>query len=81
MTSEDAQTDCVSILLNPTPIDTRPSGLSSMDVDMSFRNPESITLQLQYKEKSSVDYDSIVLDNASVGILPLADYLVISDYR
>lgn len=58
--------NCVSVLLNPTLIDSRPPGLVTMSAEaMSTAYPDQITLQLHYK------------DGATSGVLPLADYLMI----
>jgi len=64
MAGDDAE--CVSVLLNPTLVDSRPSGMVAMSPEaVSSAYPEQITLQLHYK------------DGASSGVLSLADYLVI----
>jgi hypothetical protein len=65
--------ECISVLLNPTLIDTLPSGASE-NTTMSAQSPEALMLQLRYL-KNKVDYASRVLPEA--GALPFADYLVI----
>ena len=68
---------CTSILLNPTMIDTRPSGTVGMEGADSSR-PDSITLQLRYL-KDDIDRNSPerTLASSTGGVLPLADYLLI----
>lgn len=72
--SADATTksSCTSIMLNPSLIDTRPSG----SVDMANNNlvrTDQITLQLRYL-KDEAPQESRVTG----GVLPLADYLVVT---
>jgi hypothetical protein len=68
---------CMSVMLNPTLIDTRPSGtVASTDAAMSSQRPDSITLQLRYL-KEGVDLSAQALLESTGGVLPLADYLVI----
>jgi hypothetical protein len=60
------KSDCVSVLLNPTLIDSRPSSvMATSPAAMTSQRPDQITLQLRYVEDSKV------------GVLPLADYLVL----
>jgi hypothetical protein len=60
------KSDCVSVLLNPTLIDSRPSSvITTSPAAMTSQRPDQITLQLRYVEDSKV------------GVLPLADYLVL----
>jgi hypothetical protein len=68
---------CVSVLLNPTLIDTRPSGTVGMEGAVSDR-PETITLQIRYL-KDDVQFDSPerTLPSSTGGVLALADYLVV----
>lgn len=69
--------DCISVILNPTLIDTRPSGtVQNTDAAMSSLNPESITLQLRYV-KDNVDLVDRALPESTGGVLPLADYIII----
>ena len=70
-------TGCTSILLNPTLIDSRPSGTVGMEgADSS--HPDTITLQLRYL-KDDIDRNSPdrSLASSTGGVLPLADYLLI----
>ena len=72
--------DCTSVLLNPTLIDTRPPGsVSSVPNSDSAENPDGITLQLRYV-KDGVDRSSPdrYLPSNTGGVLPLADFIVIS---
>jgi hypothetical protein len=78
------QCNSVSVLLNPTLIDTRPSGsVSSYANAASSSYPDQITLQLRYLKD---DVDSSIQDVRSLpsstgGVLSLADYIVISNSR
>lgn len=76
------QRDCVSVLLNPTLIDTRPSGsVASYAQAYSSLYPDQITLQLRYL-KDGVDASSSEIRNSpdsTGGVLSLADYIVISN--
>lgn len=68
--------DCTSIVLNPTLIDTRPSG----SVDMLVNNaagPDQITLQLRYvKDGVDLDTEERYLPSNTGGVMPLADYVL-----
>ncbi|EED89097.1 predicted protein [Thalassiosira pseudonana CCMP1335] len=72
--------DNISVVLNPTLIDTRPSGSVSMMSNDSSRGADGLTLQLRYV-KESVERESDESKNPenAGGVLPLADYIVISD--
>eukprot|EP00586_Coscinodiscus_wailesii_P002946 CAMPEP_0172484444 /NCGR_PEP_ID=MMETSP1066-20121228/11909_1 /TAXON_ID=671091 /ORGANISM="Coscinodiscus wailesii, Strain CCMP2513" /LENGTH=457 /DNA_ID=CAMNT_0013248979 /DNA_START=125 /DNA_END=1498 /DNA_ORIENTATION=+ len=72
----------VSVLLNPTLIDSRPSGsISGLLRSDSARNPGGLTLQLRYV-KEGLDMDGseegLRLPDNTGGVLSLADYIVIS---
>jgi len=69
--------DCVSIMLNPSLVDTRSPGSISMEQNTS--DPNKLTLQLIYA-KAGVDAttDARFLDENIGGSLPLADYIVTS---
>jgi hypothetical protein len=76
---------CVSVLLNPTLIDTRPYGtITNTPEAMSSKYPDRITLQLRFLKDDVAAVDdnndqNAVSDGPSStgGVLPLADYLVI----
>ena len=70
----------VSVLLNPTLIDTRPSGSVSSYMNASSSSfPDQITLQLRYvKESVDMASDEMRLPSSTAGVLSLADYIVIS---
>ena len=74
--------ESVSVLLNPTLIDTRPSGSVSNYANASSSSyPDQITLQLRYL-KDDIDATSSEmrrLPSSTGGVLPLADYLVITE--
>jgi hypothetical protein len=68
----------ISVMLNPTLIDTRPSGSVANTVEaMSSQYPDQITLQLRYL-KDDVGESALALPGSTGGVLPLADYLIVS---
>ena len=72
--------DNVSVMLNPTLIDTRPPGSVSNIIGAdSAQYPDKITLQLRYL-KEGVDYNSPEARSPECtgGVLPLADYILVS---
>jgi len=73
--------ETISVLLNPTLIDTRPSGSVSNYVNAdSSSYPDQITLQLRYlKDGVSFSSPDRLLPENTGGVLPLADYIVISN--
>ena len=71
----------VSVLLNPTLIDSRPSGSAGAYMyASSSAYPDRITLQLRYLKDdvspASVDRE---LPSSTGGVLPLANYIVVSN--
>ena len=72
--------ESISVLLNPTLIDTRPSGSVLNDLTAaSSLHPDQITLQLRYlKDDVSLSSPKRSLPENTVGVLSLADYIVIS---
>lgn len=71
----------VSVLLNPTLIDTRPPGsVSTLSSAYSAQFPEQLTLQLRYL-KDGVDASSAQMEASSStgGVLPLSDFIVVSN--
>ena len=69
--------DCISVMLNPTLIDTRPSGTVAGSEDaMTSNKPNKITLQLRYL-KDDVNEIDRALPESTGGVMPLADYIVI----
>jgi hypothetical protein len=77
----DEQLGCISVILNPSLIDTRPSGSVSMmsNSAASASGASGLTLQLRYL-KRGVDVGSFESRESSNtgGVLALADYIVIS---
>lgn len=70
--------DNISVLLNPTLIDTRPSGSVSMAANNSS-GADQITLQVRYlKEGVDPSGPERRLPESTGGVLPLADYIVMS---
>jgi hypothetical protein len=69
--------DCISVILNPTLIDTRPPGtVAGSDDAMTSNRPNKITLQLRYL-KDNVNEVDRALPQSTGGVMPLADYIVI----
>lgn len=72
--------DCTTVVINPTLIDSRPSGsVSNIPGSDSSKTPDSITLQLRYL-KDGVDpaSESRRLPESTGGVLAFADYLVVT---
>lgn len=71
--------DNISVILNPTLIDTRPSGTVSMAANDSS-GADQITLQVRYlKEGVDPSGPGRRLPESTGGVLPLADYIVMSE--
>jgi len=71
---------CVSVVLNPTLIDTRPPGtidVTTVQGAGSSLYPDQITLQLRYLKTGVTSPDDDDLPSSTGGVLPLADYIVI----
>jgi hypothetical protein len=73
--------ECTSVLLNPTLIDTRPYGTVANTVNaMSSQNPNQITLQLRYLTDDAIlagIAERWSQPDSTAGVMPLADYIVI----
>ena len=70
--------DCISVMLNPTLIDTSPPGTVGGIADSdSSQRPYEINLQLRYVKDDTMSPDWALPSNTG-GVLPLADYIVIS---
>lgn len=75
--NQPSPSSSVSVMLNPTLIDTRPSGSVSNVVGAeSSLNPDLITLQLRYL-KAGVEFKDRALPSSTAGVLPLSDYIII----
>jgi len=74
-----ATSECTSIILNPTLIDTRPSGSVSNVADAdSNEYPDRLTLQLRYlKEGVDVQSPDSRSPSSTGGVLPFSDYIVV----
>ena len=71
----------ISVLLNPTLVDSRPPGSVLSDKGaVTSSHPDLITLQLRYL-REGIDGDNskeeTVLPSSTGGVLPLADYLIV----
>jgi len=72
--------DCVSMILNPSLIDTQPSG--SVSIAQNTYDPNQLILQLIYaKEGVDATTDERFKDENIGGSLPLADYILTSKKR
>jgi hypothetical protein len=72
--------DCTAVVINPTLIDSRPSGsVANIKDSFTSQNPNLITLQLRYlKEGVDAASESRKLPESTGGVLPFADYIVVS---
>ena len=75
--------DCISVILNPTLIDTRPTGSVSMLTNYAASANggviNEISLQLRYlKDGVEVGSPESRIPENTGGVLPLADYIVMS---
>jgi len=69
--------DCVSMMLNPSLIDTRASGTTTMEENTY--DPKKLILQLIYvREGVDATTDARFKDENIGGSLPLADYILIN---
>lgn len=71
---------CISVIINPTLIDSRPSGsVANVPGSDSSQSPETITLQLRYL-KDGVDPNSEArrLPESSGGVLEFSDYIIVT---
>lgn len=73
--------DSMSVLLNPTLIDTRPSGSVWNYANSDSSNyPDMLTLQLRYlKDGISPTSEDSRLFSSTGGVLPLSDFIIISE--
>ena len=77
MVRSDQQLKSKAVMLNPTLIDTRPSGSVGMEGADSTR-PDTITLQLRFlKDGVSSDSSERALPRSTGGVLALADYILV----
>lgn len=74
------EVDCTTIVINPTLIDSRPSGsVSRIAGADSSKNPDIITLQLRYlKDDIPLNSEERKLAKSTGGVLPFADYIVVT---
>ena len=81
--AQDQNLSCNSVILNPTLIDTRPSGSVSMESNVasaaSTLGDNGLSLQLRYIKKGiQVGTPESRESRNTGGVLPLADYVVLS---
>eukprot|EP00581_Thalassiosira_minuscula_P017573 CAMPEP_0183714406 /NCGR_PEP_ID=MMETSP0737-20130205/8922_1 /TAXON_ID=385413 /ORGANISM="Thalassiosira miniscula, Strain CCMP1093" /LENGTH=437 /DNA_ID=CAMNT_0025943325 /DNA_START=115 /DNA_END=1428 /DNA_ORIENTATION=+ len=75
--AKDKQLESISVILNPTLIDTRPSGSVSMVANENGK--DNLTLQLRYlKQGVPVGSPESRESSNTGGVLALADYIVVS---
>mmetsp|Transcript_615 Transcript_615/g.1401 ORF Transcript_615/g.1401 Transcript_615/m.1401 type:complete len:441 (-) Transcript_615:112-1434(-) len=73
----DTITECKAVVINPTLIDSRPSGtVSRIPTSDSAEYPERVTLQLRYT-KAAVDLSPPNTSGAN-GVLSFSDYVVVT---
>ena len=72
--------DCTSVVINPTLIDSRPSGsVANIPGADSSKTPDIITLQLRFlKENVDANSEARRLPESTGGVLPFADYIVVT---
>jgi len=79
--SANSSFDCTTVVINPTLIDSRPSGsVSNVEGSDSSKTPDRITLQLRYL-KDDIDSSNSELrrrPESTGGVLPFADYIVVT---
>jgi hypothetical protein len=80
MRMTDSSVACTSVIINPTLIDSRPSGSVSGIAGSDMVTPNSITLQLRYL-KDGVDNNSTEgqkFPESTGGVLKFSDYIVVT---
>lgn len=72
--------DCTTVVINPTLIDSRPSGsVSSIPGSDSAQYPDRITLQLRYaRDGTEVNPVTGLPFLNKGGVLPFSDYVVVT---
>ena len=78
----DQHMNCMSVILNPTLIDTRPSGSVSMASNSAATaaGADGLTLQLRYlKQGVAVGSPESRESSNTGGVLAFADYIVVSN--
>ncbi|KAL3919187.1 MAG: hypothetical protein SGILL_003879, partial [Bacillariaceae sp.] len=81
MAAKENLLDCTSVVINPTLIDSRPSGsVASIPTSDMAQYPERITLQLRYVNPSGVDPnpETGLASSKKEGVLPFSDYVVLT---
>jgi Haem-binding uptake, Tiki superfamily, ChaN len=79
MAAKENLLDCKSVVINPTLIDSRPSGsVASIPTSDLAQYPERITLQLRYVKSASVNPETGVALERKEGVLPFSDYVVLT---
>lgn len=73
--SKEMDTECTAVVINPTLIDSRPSGsVSHIPSSDSAEFPERVTLQLRYSKAG----DNLPPTNNPDGVLSFSDYVVVT---
>ena len=72
--------DCTTVVINPTLIDSRPSGsVASIPGSDSAEYPDRITLQLRYvQDGTEVNPKTGLPYGHTGGVLPFSDYVVVT---
>lgn len=72
---KELDTECTAVVINPTLIDSRPSGsVSHIPSSDSAEYPERITLQLRYSKAG----DDVPPSKSGEGVLSFSDYVVVT---
>ncbi len=81
MAAKENSLDCTSVVINPTLIDSRPSGsVASIPTSDLAQYPERITLQLRYVKSNSAGTNpkTGLSPEKKEGVLPFSDYVVLT---
>jgi hypothetical protein len=81
MAAKDKFLDCTTVVINPTLIDSRPSGsVASIPTSDSAEYPERITLQLRYLKSDPVNINPEAGNgiDKKEGVLSFSDWVVIT---
>jgi hypothetical protein len=79
MAAKENLFDCKSVVINPTLIDSRPSGsVANIPTSDLPQYPERVTLQLRYVKSGEVDPDTGLAHESREGVLPFSDYVVLT---
>jgi hypothetical protein len=81
MAAKDKMMECTSVVINPTLIDSRPSGsVASIPTSDSAAYPDRITLQLRYvkSDGAATGLETGLPAVKQEGVLPFSDFVVVT---